>query len=142
MPLNSDQLAELRELITPAGQLAYDALPENLQLNLDVRLRMVGGDLNLLAAAMLRVLCQQATLTAAGATSGNVKRFKVDGEYEEEYFAPTSVESATASNWCALAAALETASAGSGVPGPRLTPLGRESPGLTAGAEAEVYRDW
>ena len=121
MPLNSDQLAELRELITPAGQLAYDALPDDLKLNLDVRLRMVGGSLPRLGAAMLRVLCQQASLDAAAVSTGNLKRMKIDGEYEEEYFAPTSVESVTAGNWCALAAALEGMVAGSGVPGPALT---------------------
>lgn len=138
MPLSADQLAELRELVTPAGQKAFDALPDDLKPNLEVRYRMVGGDLRLVAAAMLRVLCQQQQVKAAEVSTGNLKRFKVDGEYEEEYFAPTSAERVTADNWCTLASALEAQAAGSGVPGPAFTTWGD----LGLGAEGEVTRDW
>lgn len=128
MPLTTDQQAELRELVTPAAWTFYDALPADQKINLDVRLRMVGGDLNRLAAAVLRVACQAANAAAASSSTGNVKRFKVEGEYEEEYFAATTVDSSNAATWCAEATRLEAVSVGSGVPSPVLTEWGAYDP--------------
>ncbi len=68
------------------------------------------GDLRLVAAYVLETACQAARLKAAEAASlagPQVKRLKIDGELEREFFAPGTpalVEQADA--WCRQAAAL------------------------------------
>lgn len=119
MPLTADQQDELRELVTPPAWAFYSALPDDQKINLDVRLRMVGGDLNQLAAAVLRTAAQVASRQAAEG-GGGVKKFK-DGAEEIEYFQGQVAEALDAELWLRLAGQLEGLAAGSGLPAPVFT---------------------
>lgn len=68
------------------------------------------GDLRLVAAYVLETACQAARLKAAEDASlarPQVKRLKIDGELEREYFAPgTPAGVQQGDAWCRQAAAL------------------------------------
>lgn len=84
---------------------------EKRDLQLDLALAEY-GDLRLVAAHVLETVCEQARKDAAAAAEGaeKVKRFRAEGEYEEEYFAPgDSADVVQAGLWCSRAAELRAA---------------------------------
>lgn len=105
--LTPEQLAELRVYATAAALKYHDqVVPEAERVDLAASFA-VHGDLRLVAADVLEAACLHAKGVAGAATAERVKRFRVEGEYEEEYFAGGSVEGANAESWCARASSLK-----------------------------------
>ncbi|KQR40752.1 hypothetical protein [Deinococcus sp. Leaf326] len=91
-----------------AAWLALEPEEEKRSLKLDMALAEY-GDLRLVAAYVLETVCEQARTGAAAAAEGveQVKRFRAEGDYEEEYFAPsTPADVVQAGLWCDRAAEL------------------------------------
>lgn len=105
MPLTSEQLRRVQFLVQPAAWAFHETLPDEQAADLEVALAET-GDLRLVAAYVLDVVAQAAGRAGAAASAGQVKRFRVEGEYEEEYFAGTSVEAGDAQAWATRAAQL------------------------------------
>ncbi|MEI3783778.1 hypothetical protein U9R89_21915 [Pectobacterium brasiliense] len=120
MPLTETELKQLQVLVTPAGWLAHQALPELNRIDAELTYG-VYGDLRLVAADMLDAACLAARQVAAVAPGK--RRIKV-GKIEVESAAVGSVDATRAEAWCALAARLRVQATGSGVPGPALTSWG------------------
>lgn len=101
--LTEEQLAALRVHATAAALAYHDRdVPEGERVDLAASFA-VHGDLRLVAADVLEAACLHLQgVDAAGATE-RVKRFRVEGQYEEEYFAGASTEGVSAAAWCARA---------------------------------------
>ncbi|GGR68193.1 hypothetical protein GCM10008959_32860 [Deinococcus seoulensis] len=136
--LTPEQLASVRTYATAAALNYHDTqVPEGDRVDLHAAW-LVHQDLRLVAADVLEAACLRASQAAAGVSAGNVKRVKVDGEVETEFFAATPVDDVTASSWCARAERLRK-QASSGAGGSRIVP----SPlaGMVVGGRLEpVFR--
>lgn len=91
-----------------AAWLALEPEEEARDLRLDMALAEY-GDLRLVAAYVLESVCERAQTDAAEDAEGveQVKRFRAEGDYEEEYFAPsTPADVVQAGLWCDRAAEL------------------------------------
>lgn len=94
-----------------AAWLALEPEEEPRALKLDMALAEY-GDLRLVAAYVLETVCEKARTDAAAAAEGveQVKRYRAEGDYEEEYFAPgDSADVVQAGLWCSRAAELRAA---------------------------------
>lgn len=106
--LADEQLAQLKVLmIYPAAFTYHEAVvPQEEQIDLAVAF-LVHGDLRLVAADVLQVACQHASAQQAD-LGPSVKRFRIEGDYEEEYFPGLSGGAVQAEAWCARAEALRS----------------------------------
>lgn len=95
---------ELEVMVGPDAW-AYHAALQTGQVDV-VRAYRVRRSVRLVAADLLTAAAAAAQDQAALTAAGTVKRFRVDGEYEEEYFPGTSPLSAAATRWLTLAAGL------------------------------------
>ncbi len=109
--LDTDQLKRLRVLVTPAAWTAHEALSAGERVDPEEAMA-VYGDLRLVAAGILRAVALSAQQASAQASEAKVKRFRVEGEYEEEYFGSTDAQSAQAAAWLQLAQQLERVNQG------------------------------
>ncbi|MCD0160236.1 hypothetical protein IHN63_02840 [Deinococcus sp. 6YEL10] len=98
---------ELEVMVGPDAWAYHQGLPAG-QVNVPRALR-VRGSVRLVAADVLTAAAAAAQDQAALTAAGTVKRFRVDGEYEEEYFPGTSPLSAAAARWLTRAAELREA---------------------------------
>ncbi|GAA5513641.1 hypothetical protein Dcar01_02385 [Deinococcus carri] len=92
-------------LVQPAAWKYHQGLDPAEQADLDEALAQL-GDLRLVAAYVLDVAAAAARTEAAQGNGEQVKRFRVEGQYEEEYFAPTSSLKVDADAWTTLADSL------------------------------------
>lgn len=116
--MDDAELRRLRVLVTPAAWAAHQALPEAEQISLPDALE-IHGDLRLVAADVLETVCLKAREQNVASTGG-LKRLKIEGELEVEYAAGGG---ASADAWCERAAALhaQVQTSRSGVPSPAFT---------------------
>lgn len=121
MPLTESEQRQLQVLVTPAGWVAHQALPEANRIDAELAYG-VYGDLRLVAADMLEAACLAARQVATQ-VGGGIKRVKLEGELEVERFPQASADAVQADAWCALSARLRSESNGSGVPGPMFTEI-------------------
>ena len=137
--LTPEQLTAVRTYATAAALNYHDAqVPEDDRVDLYAAW-IVHQDLRLVAADVLEAACLRASQQAAGTSAGEVKRVKVEGEVETEFFASTPVDSVTASSWCARAERLRKQASSLTGGGSRIVP----SPlaGMVAGGNTEpVFR--
>jgi hypothetical protein len=119
MPLTETELKQLQVLVTPAGWVAHQALPDANRIDAELAYG-VYGDLRLVAADMLEAACLAARQVAAVAPGK--RRIKV-GEIELERSAGGSTDAVKADAWCTLAGRLRELATGSGVPGPVFTEI-------------------
>ncbi|MBZ9713755.1 hypothetical protein [Deinococcus multiflagellatus] len=100
-PLPEEVQDELEVLVGPDAWTYHEALTTG---RVDVaRAYRVRRDVQLVAADVLTAAAAAAQGVAAGQAEGKVKRFRIEGKYEEEYFPSTSVDGAAAARWLALA---------------------------------------
>lgn len=92
---------ELEVMVGPDAW-AYHAALQAGQVNV-ARAYRVRRSVRLVAADILSAATAAAQDEAALSATGRVKRFKVDGEYEEEYFASAPALAGAAARWLALA---------------------------------------
>ncbi|MCD0175202.1 hypothetical protein IHN32_04470 [Deinococcus sp. 14RED07] len=98
---------ELEVMVGPDAWAYHQGLPAG-QVDV-VRAYRVRRSVRLVAADVLTATAAAAQDTPDGDGTPKVKRFKVDGEYEEEYFPGTSPLSAAAARWFTRAAELREA---------------------------------
>lgn len=100
-PLTDAQLRQLKVLVGPDAWAYHQTLTEQVDPAAALE---VHGNLKLVAADILELACTKASGSSVDEQAGQLKRMKIDGEVEEEYFQASTSAAVNANAWCAKAA--------------------------------------
>lgn len=100
-PLTAEQLRHLQVLVGPDAWTYHGTLAEQVDPAAALE---VHGTLKLVAADVLDLACTNASGRSVDEQAGQLRRMRIDGEVEEEYFQASTSAAVNANAWCTKAA--------------------------------------